>query len=172
MAAIPGGFNSEEVEPNISFEALPADWYDVMIIESEMKETKAGNGHYLELKEQVISGPYEGRFVWDRLNLDNPNETAVQIARATLSAICRAVSLGVLRDSTELHNLPLQARVAQKLYEGEARNEIKGYRSKDPAAAAVPAKPATPPAKVGPAATPPATAAKKASAPWGAVARK
>ena len=31
---------------------------------------------------QVIDGPYKGRMLWARLNLENPNSTAVQIARA------------------------------------------------------------------------------------------
>ena len=33
----------------------------------------------------------ESRLLWARLNLDNPNQQAVQIARGELSAICRAV---------------------------------------------------------------------------------
>jgi len=130
------GFNAEEIQPD-SFDALPAGWYEVMIVESENKETKAGTGSYLQLTLEVVSGEHRGRKLWDRLNLDNPNSTAVEIAQKTLSAICRAV--GVLRpqDSAELHDKLMLAKVISKKYEGEDRNEIKGYKeagAKAPAA--------------------------------------
>ena len=38
------GFNAHEVEPNASFEAIPAGKYLAAITESEMKATKNGNG--------------------------------------------------------------------------------------------------------------------------------
>jgi hypothetical protein len=74
------------------------------------------------------------RFVWARLNLDNPNATAVQIARAELSAICRAVGVMAPKDSVELHNLPLVVHVACKKRSdtGEITNEIKGFSKKEP----------------------------------------
>ena len=55
----------------------------------------------------MIDGPYKNRLLWSRLNLDNPNAQAVQIAQGELSAICRAVGVMQPKDSIELHNLPL-----------------------------------------------------------------
>lgn len=97
------------------------------------KPTKTGSGSYLQLTFQIIEGPYKNRFVWARLNLDNPNQTAVKIARAELSAICRAVGVMMPRDSAELHNLPLMITVKAKKREGtdELVNEIKGYAKKE-----------------------------------------
>ena len=102
-----------------------------------MKPTKSGGGSYLELTFQILEGPCKGRNVWARLNLQNPSPTAVQIARGELSAICRAVGVMTLRDSVELHNLPLVISVKQKKREdnGEFTNEIKGYESKNAASA-------------------------------------
>lgn len=123
------GFNANDVDPTTDFEAIPAGKYAAVITESELKPTKAGNGNYLQLTFQVIEGPYKGRFLWARLNLDNPNATAVQIARAELSAICRAVGVLAPRDSLELHNLPLviSVRCKKRLDTGDVTNEIKGY---------------------------------------------
>ena len=163
MSEIPGGFDANQVEPNGVFEAVPVDWYEVMIVESETKPTKAEDGHYLELKQQIVSGPFEGRFLWDRLNLDNPSPQAVQIARGTLSSICRSVGVLTPKDSQELHNLPMLARVTQKMYDGEMRNEIKGYKAKG----AVEKAPQLSQAQAQAPAKAPATATKKA-APWGA----
>jgi len=145
------GFDANEVEPSADFEPIPAGKYEAVITESEMKPTKAGTGHYLQLTLQVIEGEFKNRFLWARLNLDNPNATAVQIARAELSSICRAVGVMAPGDSTELHNLPLVISVKCKKREdtGELTNEIKGYSTKvsEPPAAAAQAAGNTPPWK-------------------------
>jgi hypothetical protein len=122
-------FDANQVEPNASYEVLPAGKYSVVITESEMKPTKAGTGRYLELRLQVIEGPHEGRLLFDRLNLENPNEKAVQIARGTLSAICRAVGIMKLTDSGQLHDTPIVAtvKVVERQDNGEPSNEVKGY---------------------------------------------
>ncbi len=129
------GFNANEVEPTTSFEALPAGKYLAAITESEMKATKSGTGSYLQLTFTILEGKYKNRIIWDRLNLTNPNATAVKIARSELSAICHAVGQMQPRDSVELHNLPLVITVKVKKREdtGELTNEIKGYASKDAA---------------------------------------
>jgi len=130
------GFDAREVEPQVGFEPIPAGKYLAVIAASEMKQTKAGDGQYLELTFQVIDGPYKGRNLWARLNLDNPNETAVKIARSELSAVCRAVGVMTPKDSHELHDLPLVVSVKLKKRDdtGEMTNEIKGYERKEAAA--------------------------------------
>ncbi len=125
-------FNASDVDPAVGFDPVPAGRYTAIITESEMKPTKAGTGQYLQLTFQIIEGEYQGRLVWARLNLQNPSEMAVKIARAELSAICRAVNVMVPRDSLELHNLPLSISVeCKKRGDGEGiTNEIRGYESK------------------------------------------
>jgi hypothetical protein len=135
------GFNAHTVEPNESFDPIPAGEYLCVITNSEDKPTKAGTGSYLELEFEVLDGPYKGRKLWDRLNLANPNELAVKIARATLSAICRAVGVMEPKDSCELHDLPLlvKVRVEKRPDTDEPANVIKGYRSQGTALDRVPA---------------------------------
>ena len=126
------GFDASTVEPSIEFEPIPAGKYEAMITESEMKPTKAGTGHYLQLTFQIIEGEYKNRFLWARLNLDNPNATAMKIAQAELSAICRAVGVMAPNDSVDLHDLPLIVNVRCRKREdtGEITNDIKGYVKK------------------------------------------
>jgi hypothetical protein len=136
------------VEPTTEFDPVPAGKYLAVITASEMKATKAGKGSFLEIQFQIIEGEYANRNVWARLNLDNPNATAVQIARGQLSAICRAVGVMTPKDSCELHNLPLVIDVKCKKREdtGEMTNEVKGFSKKEaPAAPARPASASTPP---------------------------
>jgi len=123
------GFDARTTEPRAAFDVLPAGDYDVVIVNSEKKPTKAGDGAYLELTLQVCNGPHQNRKLFDRLHLWNASEKAVAIARGTLSAICRAVNRLNPGDSAELHNLPgLRCKVAVKedVQRGKY-NEVKGY---------------------------------------------
>jgi hypothetical protein len=126
-------FDATQVDPQSSFDPIPAGWYKAIITESEMKDTRNGQGQYLQLTLQVLDGQYSGRHLWERLNLVNPSTAAVEIAQKTLSAICHAVGVLTPRDSAELHNRPLQVKVKVKPAEGEfeARNEISGYKAVD-----------------------------------------
>lgn len=155
------GFDANQVDPASSFDPIPAGKYVAAIIESEMKPTKAGNGHYLELTFEIGDGQYKGRRLWARLNLDNPNQQAVQIARGELSAICRAVGVLQPKDSVELHNLPLSIKVACRKRDdtGEITNEIKGYERKEAAFSPPVSMPGSAPAA-------PAAQATKPAPPW------
>jgi len=155
------GFDAQTVEPNDTFDPLPNGDYLCIITASEMKPTKAGDGAYLELEMQVIEGQYQGRKLWDRLNLNNANDTTVKIAKGTLSAICRAVGVLQPKDSCELHDLPMLVKVACKKRDDtdELTNVVKSYKKRDGAAFS----PTTTAASVAPLAHSPA---KAASPPW------
>lgn len=129
------GFNAHDVEPTTEFDPLPADKYLALITDSEMKPTKSGSGSYLQLTFEILDGPHKGRHLWARLNLDNPNETAVKIARAELSSICRAVGVMQPKDSVELHDLPLIIAVKCKKRRDtdEIDNVIAKYERKEAA---------------------------------------
>jgi len=127
------GFDANQVEPSLPFDPIPAAKYLAAIIDSQMKQTKSGNGEYLELTFQVLEGEYKGRQLWARLNLNNPNAQTVKIARSELSAICRAVGVMTPNDSTELHNMPLiiNVRCKKRQDTGEITNEIRGYSKRE-----------------------------------------
>lgn len=149
MASL-NGFDANEVEPTTDFDAIPGGKYLAVIAASEVKPTKSGTGSYLELTFEILEGPYKARKLWSRLNLDNESETAVKIARAELSAVCRAVNVLTPQDSFELHNLPLTIKVRCKKRKdtGDIENVISNYER---AGAASPSQP---------------PAAKSSVAPW------
>ena len=152
------GFNAAEVPPQDSFEPLPAGWYPVVISESEFKPTKDGKGQYLQLTMTVIEGSYENRKIFDRLNLDNPNQTAVEIAQRALSAICHAVGVLTPTDSTELHDRPLEVKLSVRPAKDqyEPSNDVRGYRAIGTTGSVAPAT----------AKATPAPAAAKKQPPW------
>lgn len=122
------GFNATEVQPN-SFDVVPAGEYEACIVNSVKMATKAGTGAFLSMELQILEGDYKGRKVFDNLNLWNPSEKAVEIARGTLSAICRAVGVLTPGDSSDLHNRPLRIKLGVRTdpQYGD-KNEIKAYK--------------------------------------------
>lgn len=143
-----GNFDARQVDPSTVFEPIPAGKYVAVIIASQQKDTRSGSGQYLELTLQIVEGEYAGRQLWARLNLNNPNAQTVKIARAELSAICRAVGVVTPQDSSDLHNLPLviTVRCKKRPDTEEITNEVRGFAPRE-AAAGVPQQAAndTPP---------------------------
>lgn len=171
MAQLPNGaFDATQVEPQESFDPIPAGEYNVLIEDSEMKPTKSGNGEYLQITFSVLDGQYNGRKIWDRLNLLNPNQTAVDIANRTLSAICHATGVMNLTDSVQLHGKTLRVKVAVSQREGyDPSNEIKAYKAIGQGSATAPAHapaPAPQQQTIAPPAAQPAPSAGSDVPPW------
>lgn len=147
--------NFKNIEQPVS-EILPVGEYVMQIIKSEVRETKAGTGWYLQLEFDVLSGPCTpGRKFWDRLNLKNANEQAEQIAQRQFHAIYTALGMDFPPDDSEkLHFKPI--RVAIKHKENK-QGSLEAQAKYLPANGATPAAPAAP--------TPAATSAA-APKPW------
>lgn len=123
------GFDANNVDPAQSREPIPAGWYKAVITESEEKPTKAQTGSYLQMTVEVIDGDHAGRKAFERLNLNNPNATAVEIAQRTLSSICRSVGVMTPRQSADLHDKPFMVKIKVKPAKDgyDASNEIAEY---------------------------------------------
>lgn len=127
-------FNAEEIEPLGSFEPLPIGEYTVIISASEMKDTKNKEGKYLQLVYDVVDdNEYRGRKLFDRLNLENKNATAKEIAQRALSSICRSVGVMHPKDSEELHDKPFVVKVGIRPGDEnyQPTNTVKEYKALD-----------------------------------------
>ena len=127
-------FNAKEVDigqdsGKDGFSVIPAGKYVAMITDSELKTTRDGTGKYLQLTFQITEGQYTRRLIWDRLNLMNKNEQAVEIAKRDLAKICRALSLDAIQDSEELHGKPMKIDIKIRPASGNygESNEVSGY---------------------------------------------
>ena len=90
-----------------SFEPLPKGKYTAMVVESTVKDTKAGTGKFIELVCQVIEGEHTNRKIWHRLNIVNPNKAAEDIGRKDLAVLMNNLGLSAhLTDTQELHGKP------------------------------------------------------------------
>ena len=129
MAQLPTSIDcTREAEP-VSREPLPEGPYLAQVIEDEMKPTKKGDGSYLQLKMEVLDGPHKGRWIFDRLNLQNPNKTAVEISERQLLAVGKACGVAKLDDSSQLRGIPITVIVKiEKSSEYGDRNQVVTYK--------------------------------------------
>jgi hypothetical protein len=132
------GFNAGAIEPAAPRGTIPAGKYKCVIVGSGEQPTKAMTGTMLKLQLQVIEGPHQGQMVFDQLNINNPSQTAQEIAQRTLSAICRATGVMMPQDSSDLHNKPLLVTVTMETTKDYGtRNKVSGYEPCGAAAAPV-----------------------------------
>ncbi len=54
-------FNVSEVAPEQEFAPIPEGRYEAVVTDSDVRPTRAGNGSYILLEFEVISGEYSGR---------------------------------------------------------------------------------------------------------------
>ena len=173
MAIFAQTFDANTVEPS-NFDVYPAGKYLAQIVSSEMRPTKDGRGQYLFLELDILEGPFAGRKLFDRLNLVNDNPDTVDIATRTLSSICRATGQMQVKDSEQLHLIPLIADVRVRPPKGQygesnsirylPRNAAAAPATRAPVAYASAPAPATAPAPQPQPATPVAPAA--GGLPW------
>lgn len=124
-------FNAAQVAPQTAMEPVPSGNYIVMITNSAKKPTSKGDGAYYEFEMTIQAGEFKGRKVFDRLNIENPNQQAVQIAYSTLSAMCYVTGRMQITQTEQLHGVPFTAVVIKKPRNDQPdvmTNEVKGYK--------------------------------------------
>jgi hypothetical protein len=157
MPAIDFDMSGYDAPPaRAAFDPLPPGDYHAIITDSQMKDTKAGTGQYVELVMQIIEGEFSGRKLWERLNVVNPNKQAEDIARSQLKSLSGVCGVEPLRDTEQLHDTPFIVSLEIDRKE-PTRNRVMGYKSAKSASA-----PAARPAARSAAVAAPAAAKK----PW------
>lgn len=136
MAQLPSVFDAKNTEKQKDFEPIPQQWVIGEVTKSEYKATSAKTGHYLTCQIKVLAPEaYKGRMVFNLMNLDNPNQIAVEIAQKELASMCEACGIDELEDSTELHGIAFGMRLG--VDQGDAnwppKNVIKAYKTADEA---------------------------------------
>ncbi len=105
--------NLNEVEDAPSYEPVPAGEYLACVVEANIQDNKAQTGKYLKLKYEIKKGEFEGRFIWENLNFDNPSIVAQNIAKQAIKKLCAAIGIvGELTNLMKLIERPLIIKYA------------------------------------------------------------
>lgn len=134
MAQLGQVFNTQELPENsgVDFTPIPAGWYDASITEADLKQTKAGNGQYINLRYDITGPEYQGRVVFGMINIQNPSQKAEDIGRAQLGELLRAIGLPRVGDTDELigHNVSIKVKIQKdKNGEYEDKNIVTSWKS-------------------------------------------
>jgi len=111
------------------YETIRPGTYFVEIVSEDTKQTKAGDGEYLELVLRIEHGEFAGQRIWDRLNLKNRSTKAVEIALATLRSIQRACRIDKLGSSADLVGHKLRVKTRLREWNGKQSAEVVEYLS-------------------------------------------
>lgn len=168
-------FDATQVAPDTGVsDPVPAGWYNAIVDESEIKPTKDGNGARLACRLSILDGQYVNRKIFVGFNIRNANPVAQEIAFKQLSALAHAVGVLQVKDSSQLHGIPLKIRVKVRAASGDydASNDVTAYKNINenvgaPTGAAGPAAAPQAPAGFGAPAAPAAPAAAAPVAPSG-----
>lgn len=131
MAVLMGAYD-EQAKADSGFEALPAGTYTVRITDGDWKDTKKGDGKYLQIGMTVIEGDYNGRKIFSRFNLQNKSQEAVKIANSQFAALREALGILHPKDTEDLKGPRFQVvlRCVKRNDNGEMTNEIGRYVKK------------------------------------------
>jgi hypothetical protein len=113
MAALGTSYDPRNYEPDSGRpDPFPDGQVRFMILGTDVRRTKAGDGSFLVVEHEVQGGPYSGRKWFGQITLENPNVQAVEIGQRQLSALCHCVGyLRPLVDSDALHGRSGEAEV-------------------------------------------------------------
>lgn len=125
-------FDASAIEPQQSYSPIPAGVYVARIVESEVKPLKSGNGTGLSLQFEILEGSCVGRMVFANLNIQHSSVDAERIGQSQLSQLCHAVNVIKVKDTQQLHNIPVKIKV--KIRKDESgqygdRNEVTQYEA-------------------------------------------
>lgn len=132
MAGLGMQFNAGQHAERQHNSLMPAGWYVVQIVNSEIKPTKTPGGARLNLQFKIMQGDFAGRVMFGGYNVKNANPVAVQIAMEELAELSRAVKVPVWNDTEQLHGIPFNLKVKVRQQPGyEPSNEPQIYQAID-----------------------------------------
>mgnify|MGYP003632687438 CR=1 FL=1 len=134
MVALQKTFRTAEIaqQPLIEekkWDPIAEGWYDSMIVNADVRDTKAGTGQYIAIRFDVTGPTNEGRVIFTNINISNPNPKAVEIGHQQLARITEIASISELTDTDQLIGSSMSIKVTIKSDDQYGdRNEIRGYR--------------------------------------------
>jgi len=125
-------------EATSTFEPVPAGEYRANIIEAEIEDVskRDNKGRCLKLTWKLETGPYDGRLIWQRLNLwaENMNnlDKVINIANSQFAAIREATGRSAPQDTDELLHIPCIIKLSVRhdpSGQYEPQNEVRSVKS-------------------------------------------
>lgn len=126
-----GGFDASTIEGANNFAPIPSGDYNVVIDDCTLKDTKSGTGKYLKLVLVIDDGKYQGRKIFENINIINDNTRAQEIGRRMLAQLCLAIGRSKAQDSSELIGGSCSVKVTTvTVPNGPSDTSVKAYKAR------------------------------------------
>jgi hypothetical protein len=110
------GLDLSTAEVAQDFQPIPAGTYNVVPVEFTLTDTKDGTGKYIKARFDISDGPHANRVLFENINIQNRNETAVSIGKKTIASLLGAVGINTNQPTTMgLIRSTIGKRVAAKV---------------------------------------------------------
>lgn len=133
-------------EGNGKYEVIPEGWYEAVIKNAELKNSKSG-GQYINIRFDVIGEKYAGRVVFGTITIRNNNPIAEGIGKKQFGQLLLAIGIDECDDTDILLNHKLKVYISiQKSEQYGDKNEVRKYMALTtaPVLAAIPKVEAAP----------------------------
>lgn len=113
-----------------SFDPIPAGWYQARISEAEVKATKNNDGHYLNVRYDILGPTHQGRVVFGMITINNPSRKAEEIGEQQMAHLRSALGLKKVTNTDQLINGTVEIKVNVKKDDQYGdKNEIKAWKA-------------------------------------------
>lgn len=125
-----GGFDATSIKAD-GFTPLPDGIYQVVVDDCTLNTTKSGTGKYLKLVLTVTCKEYNGRKIFESINIVNDNSKAQEIGRRLLARLCLAIGRSKANDSSDLIGGVCNVKIyTVKRDDGTSETRVKDYLAK------------------------------------------
>ena len=93
MANLGTTFSRDELPVSQGFDPIPAGWYTATVTGAELKDTKAGDGQYINVQYTVLGPEYQGRVIFGLINIRNASTKAQEIGMSNINSLMAAIGL-------------------------------------------------------------------------------
>ncbi len=136
MANLGTTFSRDELPVSQGFDPIPAGWYTATVTGAELKDTKAGDGQYINVQYTIIGPEHQGRVLFGIINIRNASTKAQEIGLSNLNALMAAIGLEKVQDTDQLigHDCQIKVKVKPAVLNDDksekysAGNDISGWK--------------------------------------------
>lgn len=133
MAQLSQTFSRDELPVSQGFEPIPAGWYTATVTGAELKDTKAGDGQYINVQYTITGPEQQGRVIFGLINIRNASTKAQEIGLSNLNALMSAIGLEKVQDTDQLigHDCQIKVKIRPAKDGYEASNDISGWKAQE-----------------------------------------
>ena len=119
-------FDASNVSSGSDARIKAGEKYIFICVQAELKQTRAGDGSYINTRFEIADGPCKGKTIYGRYTYQNKSTKAVEIGHKQLAEYCVAIGKQKISDIVQLEGVAFIATVkeVESFYNGETKKNF------------------------------------------------